>query len=88
MSKVVKILVELLCHISSEPEGGHHQDVSADLQIDTWQALIHDLSHAEKELVKKAIQDKLKAMQELSSLTFEQEDLMAILDAFVHDELH
>ena len=88
MSKVVKILVELLCHISSEPEGGHHQDASADLQIDTWQALIHDLNHAEKELVKKAIQDKLKAMQELSSLTFEQEDLMAILDAFVHDELH
>ena len=88
MNKLITLLIELLCHISSEPEGGHHQDVTADLQIDTWQALIHDLNPTEKELVKKAIKDKLKTMQALSSLTFEQEDLMAILDAFVHDELH
>ena len=50
MSKLASLLMDLLCHITIEPDDGLNPDDTADLQIDTWQALIHDLDSAELSL--------------------------------------
>ncbi|MFD2232129.1 hypothetical protein [Alkalimarinus sediminis] len=87
MSNLATILVELLCHITVEPEGGNDPDDTADLQINSWQTLIHDLNNAEKEIVKVAAQSKLEALQNISLPTPEQEQLLGILAAYINDEL-
>lgn len=87
MNQLATILIELLCHITAEPDGGHDPDDTADLQIDTWQTLIHGLNNSEKEIIKLAAKEKLTMLLSLPSVTPEQEQLMGILDAFVHDEL-
>ena len=87
MNNLATILVDLLCHITAEPDGGHDPDDTADLQIDSWQTLIHDLNDSEKETIKLAAQKKLSLLQSFSSVTPEQEQLIAILDAFINDEL-
>lgn len=87
MNQLATILIELLCHITAEPDGGHDPDATDDLQIDSWQILIHSLNNSEKEIIKLAAKEKLTMLLSLPSVTPEQEQLMGILDAFVHDEL-
>jgi hypothetical protein len=87
MNKLATILIELLCHITAEPDGGHDPDITADLQIGTWQTLIHELSDSEKDLIKSAAKVKLESLLKLLSPTPEQEQLIDILDAFISDEL-
>lgn len=87
MSKLATILIELLCHITTEPDGGHDPDNTADLQIDTWQALIHELNDSEKEIIRFAANEKLTSLLSLPSVTPEQEQIIGILDAFNNDEL-
>lgn len=87
MNKLATILIELLCHITAEPDGGHDPDTTADLQIDTWQTLIYDLSDSEKDLIKSAVKIKLESLLKVLSPTPEQEQLIDILDAFISDEL-
>ena len=87
MNKLANILIDLLCHITAEPEGGHDPDVTADLQIDTWQTLIHELGDVEKNSIKASAKIKLEALLKLSLATPEQEQLINILDAFINDEL-
>lgn len=87
MNKLANILIDLLCHITAEPEGGHDPDATADLQIDTWQTLIHELGDVEKNSIKAAAKIKLEALLKLSLATPEQEQLIDILDAFINDEL-
>lgn len=87
MSKMATTLIELLCHITTEPDGGHDPDDTADLQIDSWQTLIHDLNDSEKKIIKLAAKEKLTALLNLPSVTPEQEQLIGILDAFENDEL-
>ncbi|WP_320818931.1 hypothetical protein [Thalassolituus sp.] len=87
MSKLASLLMDLLCHITIEPDDGLNPDDTADLQIDTWQALIHDLSDSELSLVKTAAQAKLTALESISRPSADEEQLMAILDAFINNEL-
>ena len=87
MNKLATILIELLCHITAEPDGGHDPDATADLQIDTWQTFIHELGDVEKNSIKAAAKIKLEALLKLSLATPEQEQLINILDAFINDEL-
>ncbi len=87
MNNIATVLVDLLCHITAEPDGGHDEDDTADLQIDSWQTLINDLNGPEKEAIKLAAQVKLSSLLKVASVTPEQEQLIAILDAFINDEL-
>ncbi|MFT4530489.1 MAG: hypothetical protein ACJAYO_002015 [Thalassolituus oleivorans] len=87
MSKLASLLMDLLCHITIEPDDGLNPDDTADLQIDTWQALIHDLDSAELNLVKAAAQAKLTVLASIATPSPDEEQLMAILDAFINDEL-
>ncbi|MCJ8312347.1 MAG: hypothetical protein HRU38_09070 [Saccharospirillaceae bacterium] len=87
MNNIATILIELLCFISVEPDGGLDLDETADLQIDAWQALIHDLEGSEKEMIKEAVKHKLTALQSLKITSPEQEQLIGILFAFIKDEL-
>ena len=87
MSKLASLLMDLLCHITIEPDDGLNPDDTADLQIDTWQALIHDLSDSELSLVKTAAQAKLKALESIAMPSPDEEQLIAILDAFINNEL-
>ena len=87
MSKIAALLLDLLCYITIEPGDGLHPDDTADLQIDTWQTLIHDLSAGELSLIKVAAEAKLKVLESISQPSPDQEQLMAILDAFIHDQL-
>jgi hypothetical protein len=87
MNNLATILVDLLCHITAEPDGGHDPDATADLQIDSWQVLINDLDSAEKEGIKLAATKKLALLQDLTSTSPEQEQLIGILDAYINDEL-
>jgi hypothetical protein len=88
MSKLATVLVDLLCYLSIEPEDGLDIDEAADLQIDSWQTLIHELTATEKEVVKVAVKNKLTTMLSIERPSPDQEQLMAILDAFINDELH
>lgn len=81
------MLVDLLCHITAEPDGGHDPDATADLQIDSWQVLINDLDSAEKKGIKIAATKKLALLQDLTLISPEQEQLIGILDAYINDEL-
>jgi len=89
MNNLATILIELLCYISVEPDDGYDIDETADLQINSWQSLIHDLSDSEKEIVKVAVGRKLEQLQQLSSPTPtpEQEQVAGILAAYINDEL-
>tara|TARA_R110001583_G_scaffold143902_1_gene295949 strand:- start:178 stop:444 length:267 start_codon:yes stop_codon:yes gene_type:complete len=87
MSKLASLFMDLLCHITIEPDDGLNPDDTADLQIDTWQALIHDLSATESSLVKTAAQAKLTALESIAMTSPDEEQLIAILDAFINDEL-
>ena len=87
MSKIATILIDLLCYISVEPDAGLDIDETADLQIDSWQALIHDLSPSEKQMIKIAVKHKLSTLEKIESTTPEQEQLIGILDAFVNETL-
>jgi len=89
MNNLATILIELLCYISVEPDDGYDIDETADLQINSWQSLIHDLSDSEKEIVKVAVGRKLEQLQQLSSPTPtpEQEQVADILAAYINDEL-
>lgn len=86
-SKLSQLLVELLCHISAEPESGYSEDEKDDVKIDSWQTLIHELNVSEKSIVKDAIRLKIKSLKAQSSLSYELQDLVAVLDAFLKDEL-
>mgnify|MGYP000033796883 CR=1 FL=1 len=87
MNNLATILIELLCYISVEPDDGYDIDETADLQINSWQSLIHDLSDPEKEIVKVAVGRKLEQLQQLSLPTPEQEQVVGILAAYINDEL-
>jgi len=87
MNNIANVLIELLCHVTVEPDGGHDIDETADLQIDAWQTLIHDLSEPETLLVKAAATRKLNELQIISTPSVEQEQLIGILGAFIDDEL-
>jgi len=87
MDNLSTILVDLLCHITAEPDGGHDPDDTADLQIDSWQALIHELDSSEKKTIKLAASKKLTSLLAIPSATPEQEQLVDILNAFINDEL-
>lgn len=87
MQKIATALIELLCHITAEPDGGHDPDITADLQLDTWQLLIHEISESEQYLMREAATKKLSALLQVSSPTPEQEQLIDILDAFSHNNL-
>ena len=86
-SKLSQLLVELLCHISAEPESGYSEDEKDDIKIDSWQTLIHDLDASEKNIVKEAIRSKAESLKAQTSLSYELQDLVAILDDFLNDEL-
>jgi hypothetical protein len=87
MNNLATILIELLCHITVEPEGGYDPDDTADLQIISWQTLIHDLNEEEEKLIKVAVQSKLDTLSGINAPTPEQEQLIGILSAFVYGEL-
>jgi hypothetical protein len=87
MNNLATMLVDLLCHITAEPDGGHDPDATADLQIDSWQVLINDLDSAEKKGIKIAATKKLALLQDLTLISPEQEQLIGILDAYINDEL-
>jgi hypothetical protein len=87
MNNLATILIELLCYLSVEPDNGYDIDETADLQINSWQSLIHDLSSSEKEIVKNAVRSKLEKLQQLTSTTPEQEQVVGILAAYINDEL-
>ncbi len=87
MNNLATILIELLCYLSVEPDNGYDIDETADLQINSWQSLIHDLSGSEKEIVKNAVRSKLEKLQQLTSTTPEQEQVIGILAAYINDEL-
>ena len=87
MSSLSKLLVALMCHISAEPEKGYSEDEKDDIKIDSWQTLIHELNAPEKVMVKEAIKDKICQLKLLPKMSYEQEDLVAILDAYLSDEL-
>jgi hypothetical protein len=87
MNKLATILIDLLCHLTTDPDGGHDPDDTADLQIDSWQTHIHDLDGPEKKVIKLAASKKLNVLLSLSATTPEQEQLIAILEAFINDEL-
>ncbi|MCG8668417.1 MAG: hypothetical protein MI867_03320 [Pseudomonadales bacterium] len=87
MENITNILIDLLCHITVEPEGGHDPEDTADLQINAWQTLIHDVSDSEKEILKVAAQAKLASMESISDPSPEQEQIIGILGAYVSDEL-
>lgn len=87
MSNLSKLLVTLMCHISAEPERGYSEDEKDDIKIDSWQTLIHDLNAPEKAMIKEAIKDKIGQLNSLPKMTHEQQDLLAILKAYVRDEL-
>ncbi|MEJ6682661.1 MAG: hypothetical protein QNL96_01655 [SAR86 cluster bacterium] len=87
MNNLSTVLIDLLCHITAEPDGGHDLDDSADLQINAWQTLIHDLDEQESEMIKKAAKLKLEFLECISAPTPEQEQIIGILSAFIIDEL-
>ena len=89
MSKIATVLIDLLCYISVEPDAGLDVDETADLQIDSWQTLIHDLTGPEKALIKAAAKLKFESLQKLDPLktTAQQEQIMDILHAFFNDTL-
>ena len=79
--------MDLLCHITVEPEGGYDPDETADLQINSWQTLIHGLNDEEENLIKEAAQAKLESLSNIKVPSPEQEQIMGILNAFVCGEL-
>ncbi|PHS10657.1 MAG: hypothetical protein COA78_10875 [Blastopirellula sp.] len=87
MNILAGILIDLLSHITVEPEGGHDPDDTADLQINSWQTLIHDLKESEAGIIKKAAQQKLESLSSIATPTPEQEQTIGILGAFINDEL-
>ncbi len=87
MTPFTQLLVALMCHISAEPEDGYSEDEKDDIKIDSWQTLIHDLNPSEKVMVKEAMQHKLTQLKALARVSDEQVDLMAIIDAYLKDEL-
>nr|WP_086940644.1 hypothetical protein [Thaumasiovibrio occultus] len=87
MNNLTTILIELLCYITVEPEGGYDPDDTADLQINSWQTLIHDLNEEEEKLIKVAAQSKLESLSGTNAPTPEQEQLIGVLRAFVCGEL-
>lgn len=87
MNNLTIILMDLLCYLSVEPDNGYDPDETADLQINAWQTLIHDLTEEESELIKEAARVKLAAMEGIHNPTAEQEQVMDILAAFVDGEL-
>ena len=87
MSSLSELLVVLMCHISAEPEKGYSEDEKDDIKIDSWQTLIHDLSGPEKSMVKEAIGRQLAQLNTQPNKSHEQLDLVAILDAYLNDEL-
>ena len=87
MKHLATILMDLLCYLSVEPDNGYDLDETADLQIQAWQTLIHDLTDDEAAIIKDAARVKLQALSGLQNPTPEQEQVMDILDAFVAGEL-
>tara|TARA_R110001592_G_scaffold16199_3_gene69223 strand:- start:40 stop:309 length:270 start_codon:yes stop_codon:yes gene_type:complete len=87
MKNLTTILMDLLCYLSVEPDNGYDPDETADLQINAWQTLIHDLTEEESALIKDAARLKLASMEGIQNPTQEQEPVMDILSAFVDGEL-
>lgn len=90
MSNIASLLIDLLCHISFEPEGGHSEDARDDLQIDTWQALLHELSDEDAQLIKLAAQQKIAQLEKLANeggVSSDQADAHLMLSAFVNGEM-
>ena len=87
MKNLTTILMDLLCYLSVEPDNGYDPDETADLQINAWQTLIHDLTEEEAALIKDAARSKLASMAGIQNPTPEQEQVMDILSAFVDGEL-
>jgi hypothetical protein len=87
MNNLSTILVDILCHITVEPEGGHDPEVTANLQINSWQTLIHDLDEQEARIIKIAAHAKLESLTGIATPTPEQEQIIGILGAFINDEL-
>lgn len=90
MSNLASLLIELLCHISFEPAEGHSEDARDDLQIDTWQALLHELSDEDAQLIKLAAQQKIAQLEKLANnggVSSDQADAHLMLSAFVNGEM-
>jgi len=87
MTPLSQLLVALMCHISAEPEDGYSEDEKDDIKIDSWQTLINDLNPSEKVMVKEAMRHKLSQLKALPRMSDEQVDLVAIIDAYLKDEL-
>lgn len=87
MSNIATILMDILCHITVEPDEGHDPDDTADLQIDAWQTLIHDLDENEKTIIVQASTAKLNRLRAQKSLNYEQEDIILMLEAFINGEM-
>lgn len=90
MSNLASLLIELLCHISFEPAGGYSENARDDLQIDTWQALLHELSDEDAQLIKLAAQQKIAQLEKLANnggVSSDQADAHLMLSAFVNGEM-
>ena len=81
MKNLADLLVDVLCHMTFEPEGGHDPEDTVDLQTYAWQTILNDLDLNEERAVKQAVEHKLAAMPESDDLTPEQEKQLAMLKA-------
>ena len=89
MQNLASITIDLLCAVTFQPPEGNDPEQIAELEQQTWQKLIHDLSPAELEAVQSSVRNVISELSRVpvDTLPTHLQEKLYVLQQFLDGEL-